>query len=152
MKNTNLTCLVFKSVVVTLVFLFYLTLNIQAQSPNQEGNFVYFSSFPHQVWGCPDCTGNLPTSKTQIAYGSDYYYFQGNQIINHLDPAFFATLNGGILLGGNFDSQDCRFGMWGYGSYSTDPNGTSCGGLSDKLDVTFSEPVIGKRVSFWGAY
>lgn len=151
MKTTFLTGKLF-AYFLSAAFLIFLTSNLRAQNPDTEWNFVYFDSFPHQVWGCPYCGGTSPVPTTKIAYGSDYYYFQGNQIINHEDKTLFATLNGGVMLGGNYDTQDCRFGIWGYGTYSTDVEGTSCSLLSDKLDVSFSEPVVGKRVTFWGAY
>lgn len=147
MRNISLTMKV-----LLILFIFCSVYNIKAQT---EWTFVYYEKYPHVVWGCPyqNCSGQsglLP--QTLIAYASDYFYYTPNNIIHHLDKSFFATFKSGKLMGGNFETQSCRFKTWGYGTIKNDNVGVSCNNSTDTLTVEFSEAAFGKKMVLFGKY
>ena len=141
----------------TLVFL-CLQIHLQAQGPNHEYEFQYYGQFPHPFWYCPSCSdipGGGSQPETKIAYGMiDYRVVQGSGIIYNLDKNLSATLTGGRLMGGNYEDSTCEYGQFGYGTigFSELYGNFSCSNASNKITVTFSQPVRGKQLKLRGRY
>ena len=151
-KNTLLLSKLGQLITLALLLICF-SFTIKSQNPSTVWTFVYSETWPHEVWGCPLCTNPLTVpAETRIAYAADYYYFAGSQIIYHLDRNFFATFQGGRLVGGNYETQSCRYKTWGYSTFARDPYGSQCTQLSNKVKVQFSEPAIGKTITIKGAY
>jgi hypothetical protein len=141
----------FKTVIL-LLFVFCAALTVKAQLT--DWTFVYSEGFPHDVWGCPGDTNNTPIS-AKVALGKTGELIPGanGYVWQTLDRNFFATINGGRMMGGNYTTQNCAFKAWGYGSFKQDPVfGGNILNAKDTLTATFSEPVAGYRMLLTGRY
>lgn len=104
-----------------VLFFFIMIMSIRAQNPNEEWFFVYFPSFPHPFWDCPICgtiPGNGSPPETRIGHAANGSIIgpNGNPIWTR-DLNLSVTLNGGKLMGGNFDKiGTCEYNMLGYGT------------------------------------
>jgi hypothetical protein len=147
-----------KKIVLLILVAFGLGLNTQAQTPGEEWTFVYSEGWPHTVWRCPYslCTGSDlggdPSPETKIAYASNGYTYSSSGFTYNLDRNLFATLTGGRLMGGNYETQSCVFGMYGYGTAYGDGVGGECAHSVNTITANFSQPVLGSRIYLRGKY